>query len=92
MLSEHLAAARRAMDPPWDARREAIVLERAIATRRASRSNRTIVWMLALAGSSLVAAVLGASGEKPTGKPAIEPGPATVHAPTDALDGGKQTG
>ncbi len=91
MLSKNVAAAR-AVYPPWNATREAVVLGRAIAARRTSRANRTVVWMLALAGSSLVAAVFGASGEKPTVKPLNELRPTTVHVPADALDGGKQAG
>jgi hypothetical protein len=93
MLTRYLAAARAAMDPPWDAPRAGRVLERTLDTRRSRRHNPAL-WVLAFAGGSIAAlcldAVSGSVGRAPS--TSGDPAPAAESMPADALDGGKQAG
>jgi hypothetical protein len=97
MLSRLVSDKRTTMEVPWDAARAARVLERAVRARRSRSQKRPIGWMLALAGASLVAAFfvrrpLPSNGDAAETSPLREPRPTIVSTPSDALDGGKQTG
>ena len=97
MLSEHVAVARRSMDPPWDGAREARVLARTTSRRQAPRRERSFGRVLVLGVASLASwfvvqrtGLFG--GDRGGSEVPASPSPAALGGHADALDGGKQSG